>query len=271
MVPGLCLYPARRQPLSKNKVVAQHSGRLAADRSLARRGVELCAGGAVLRRVPDGGKALVRQGAVQNARFSSTFMSCCFVVVSCAFRREQQTARLLRPSADCSGAAAVSAIDPISAGVTSRSFAVASHRHRLCATPLPEVGLVERLALIHVHSRSNKQCCSCSSSGPWSPRYLVDGSLPTRSCISASMGSRHVEKRQKHPHRGSSCPRFFWVFGVGRQSRPPMHSPPVNAGRWPKCRNCPQAAISPANSCPATRITPRDQFPLREQFRTLKA
>ena len=67
-------------------------------------------------------------------------------------------------------------------------------------------------------------------------------------------------KNGKAFSRWGSCPRLFWVLASGRRSSPPMRSPPVSAARWPRCRNCPQAAISPANSCPATRITPRTSF-----------
>ncbi len=78
-------------------------------------------------------------------------------------------------------------------------------------------------------------------------------------------------EKWKTSSRWGSCLRLFWVLASGRRSSPPMRSPPVNAARWPRCRNCPQAAISPAKFMSGYEDYATDQFPLREQFRTLKA
>ena len=58
MVPRLCLYPARRQPRQKIPLDPEPSGRLGADRLLARRTVELPVLGPVLRASAAGGKAV---------------------------------------------------------------------------------------------------------------------------------------------------------------------------------------------------------------------
>lgn len=63
LVPRLCVHPAGRQPGLQGRMVPQHFHCLAADGPVARRGMDLHPVGTVLRRVPDGGKALVRRSS----------------------------------------------------------------------------------------------------------------------------------------------------------------------------------------------------------------
>ena len=100
---------------------------------------------------------------------------------------------------------------------------------------------------------------ACSAAGPAGGGHRLSGRrvLQPVSVFPLLKEVPPCLKNGKTSSRWGSCPRLFWLLASGRRSSPPMRSPPVNAARWPKCRNCPQAAISPANSCPATRITPR--------------
>ena len=67
MVPGICVFPPGREPGLPDQVGAEYSGRLALDRDLARRGVELPPLGPVLRPVDAGGAAVSGQVAGEAA------------------------------------------------------------------------------------------------------------------------------------------------------------------------------------------------------------
>ena len=61
----------------------------------------------------------------------------------------------------------------------------------------------------------------------------------------------------------------FGIVGGGQARRCALHS--VSAARWPRCRNCPQARYLSGKFMSGYEDYATDQFPLREQFRTLKA